>query len=285
MHPWEACRCCTSRAVPSSCRGCQLLPALAWLQQADPELRLAPADALPLSCWRSARLAASAASNSPPGSLWLSFSASPCAHLDLRPVPSTSAGLSPCLCARRGSPATFSWLVQPWGAPGPCSEGPVGCFVSALSPRCSLPPLCRCCGQHGGEAETGRGHPEEAAGSSFGKDQQPQPFCHAVQVKEGCPLCCLTHPEQDSCSGPSKHFWWWVWISQGIANHRCQEGRSSNKVPSPCRSLEPLDPEGPSPPVLSTFLPPVPSTSLDPPEHFPLRKTGEAGGQHHPPLL
>lgn len=177
---------------------------------ADPELRLAPADALPLSCWRSARLAASAASNSPPGSLWLSFSASPCTHLGLRPVPSTSAGLSPCLCARRGSPATFSWLVQPWGAPGPCSEGPVGCFVSALSPRCSLPPLCRCCGQHGGEAETGRGHPEEAAGSSFGKDQQPQPFCHAVQVKEGCPLCCLTHPEQDSCSGPSKHFWWWV---------------------------------------------------------------------------
>lgn len=107
---------------------------------ADPELRLAPADVLPLSCWRSARLAASAASNSPPGSLWLSFSASPCAHLDLRPVPSTSAGLSPCLCARRGSPATFSWLVQPWGAPGPCSEGPVGCFVMTLNPRCSLSP-------------------------------------------------------------------------------------------------------------------------------------------------
>ncbi|NXU42412.1 HDAC7 deacetylase, partial [Drymodes brunneopygia] len=41
----------------------------------------------------------------------------------------------------------------------------------------------------------------------------------------------------------------------------------------PYRSLEPLDPEGPSPAVLSTFLPPVPSTSLDPPEHFPLRKT------------
>ncbi|NWU27720.1 HDAC7 deacetylase, partial [Dyaphorophyia castanea] len=41
----------------------------------------------------------------------------------------------------------------------------------------------------------------------------------------------------------------------------------------PYRSLEPLDPEGPSPPMLSTFLPPVPSTSLDPPEHFPLRKT------------
>ncbi|NXI83240.1 HDAC7 deacetylase, partial [Rhipidura dahli] len=41
----------------------------------------------------------------------------------------------------------------------------------------------------------------------------------------------------------------------------------------PYRSLEPLEPEGPSPPMLSTFLPAVPSTSLDPPEHFPLRKT------------
>ncbi|NXX82181.1 HDAC7 deacetylase, partial [Urocolius indicus] len=51
--------------------------------------------------------------------------------------------------------------------------------------------------------------------------------------------------------------------------------RTSNPNPSamPYRSPEPLDPEGPSPPVLSTFLPPVPSTSLDPPEHFPLRKT------------
>ncbi|XP_035757321.1 histone deacetylase 7 isoform X2 [Egretta garzetta] len=51
--------------------------------------------------------------------------------------------------------------------------------------------------------------------------------------------------------------------------------RTSNPNPSamPYRSLEPLDPEGPSPPVLSTFLSPVPSTSLDPPEHFPLRKT------------
>ncbi|NXD86002.1 HDAC7 deacetylase, partial [Halcyon senegalensis] len=51
--------------------------------------------------------------------------------------------------------------------------------------------------------------------------------------------------------------------------------RTSNPNPSamPYRSLEPLDPEGPSPPVLSTFLPPIPSTSLDPPEHFPLRKT------------
>ncbi|XP_010225757.1 PREDICTED: histone deacetylase 7, partial [Tinamus guttatus] len=51
--------------------------------------------------------------------------------------------------------------------------------------------------------------------------------------------------------------------------------RTSNPNPSalPYRPLEPLDAEGPSPPVLSTFLPPVPSTSLDPPEHFPLRKT------------
>ncbi|KFV11181.1 Histone deacetylase 7, partial [Tauraco erythrolophus] len=51
--------------------------------------------------------------------------------------------------------------------------------------------------------------------------------------------------------------------------------RTTNPNPTtmPYRSLEPLDPEGPSPPVLSTFLPPVPSTSLDPPEHFPLRKT------------
>lgn len=55
----------------------------------------------------------------------------------------------------------------------------------------------------------------------------------------------------------------------------CQQGMVSNRVASPCRSPEPLDPEGPSPPVLSTFLPPIPSTSLDPPEHFPLRKTGK----------
>ncbi|XP_066063456.1 LOW QUALITY PROTEIN: histone deacetylase 7 [Chamaea fasciata] len=41
----------------------------------------------------------------------------------------------------------------------------------------------------------------------------------------------------------------------------------------PYRSLEPLEPEGPSPAMLGTFLSPVPSTSLDPPEHFPLRKT------------
>uniref|UniRef100_A0A8C3NI98 Histone deacetylase n=1 Tax=Geospiza parvula TaxID=87175 RepID=A0A8C3NI98_GEOPR len=41
----------------------------------------------------------------------------------------------------------------------------------------------------------------------------------------------------------------------------------------PYRSLEPLEPEGPSPAMLSTFLSPVPSTSLDTPEHFPLRKT------------
>ncbi|XP_050187009.1 histone deacetylase 7 isoform X2 [Myiozetetes cayanensis] len=51
--------------------------------------------------------------------------------------------------------------------------------------------------------------------------------------------------------------------------------RSSNPNPPalPYRSLEPLDPEGPPPAVLSTFLPPVPSAPLDPPEHFPLRKT------------
>ncbi|NWQ72230.1 HDAC7 deacetylase, partial [Neopipo cinnamomea] len=51
--------------------------------------------------------------------------------------------------------------------------------------------------------------------------------------------------------------------------------RSSNPNPPalPYRSLEPLDPEGPAPVVLSTFLPPVPSAPLDPPEHFPLRKT------------
>nr|XP_031363062.1 histone deacetylase 7 [Lonchura striata domestica] len=41
----------------------------------------------------------------------------------------------------------------------------------------------------------------------------------------------------------------------------------------PYRSLEPLEPEGPSPAMLSTFLSPVPSTALDTPEHFPLRKT------------
>ncbi|XP_027488633.1 histone deacetylase 7-like, partial [Corapipo altera] len=51
--------------------------------------------------------------------------------------------------------------------------------------------------------------------------------------------------------------------------------RSSNPNPTalPYRSLEPLDPEGAAPAVLSTFLPPVPSAPLDPPEHFPLRKT------------
>ncbi|NXD30328.1 HDAC7 deacetylase, partial [Spelaeornis formosus] len=51
--------------------------------------------------------------------------------------------------------------------------------------------------------------------------------------------------------------------------------RTSN-APStalPYRSLEPLEPEGPSPAMLSTFLSPVASTALDPPEHFPLRKT------------
>lgn len=55
-------------------------------------------------------------------------------------------------------------------------------------------------------------------------------------------------------------------------------GKVSDKVVSPRRTPEPLDTEGPSPPVLSTFLPPVPSTALDPPEHFPLRKTGKALG-------
>ncbi|XP_067400681.1 histone deacetylase 7 isoform X2 [Emydura macquarii macquarii] len=51
--------------------------------------------------------------------------------------------------------------------------------------------------------------------------------------------------------------------------------RTSNPSghPLPYRSLEPLDAEGPAPPVLSPFLPQVPSSSIDPPEHFPLRKT------------
>ncbi|XP_074835588.1 histone deacetylase 7 isoform X2 [Carettochelys insculpta] len=48
---------------------------------------------------------------------------------------------------------------------------------------------------------------------------------------------------------------------------------NSSGPPMPYRSLEPLDPEGPTPPVLSPFLQQVPSSSLDPPEHFPLRKT------------
>lgn len=73
---------------------------------------------------------------------------------------------------------------------------------------------------------------------------------------------------------------WATLALEGIAwvARDCQLGMFSNKMSSPHRSLEPLDPEGPSPPVLSTFLPPVPSTSLDPPEHFPLRKTGKALG-------
>ncbi|KAM9114993.1 histone deacetylase 7 isoform 7-T7 [Pangshura tecta] len=51
--------------------------------------------------------------------------------------------------------------------------------------------------------------------------------------------------------------------------------RTSNPTgpPMPYRSLEPLDTEGPAPPVLSPFLPQVPSSSIEPPEHFPLRKT------------
>ncbi|XP_039369823.1 histone deacetylase 7 isoform X7 [Mauremys reevesii] len=48
---------------------------------------------------------------------------------------------------------------------------------------------------------------------------------------------------------------------------------NSSGPPMPYRSLEPLDTEGPAPPVLSPFLPQVPSSSIDPPEHFPLRKT------------
>ncbi|XP_019334221.2 histone deacetylase 7 isoform X3 [Alligator mississippiensis] len=50
--------------------------------------------------------------------------------------------------------------------------------------------------------------------------------------------------------------------------------RTSNPNPSamPYRTLEPLDTEGPAPPVLTSFLAQVPST-IDPPEHFPLRKT------------
>lgn len=41
------------------------------------------------------------------------------------------------------------------------------------------------------------------------------------------------------------------------------------------RTLEPLETEGAARSMLSSFLPPVPSLPSDPPEHFPLRKTGE----------
>lgn len=47
------------------------------------------------------------------------------------------------------------------------------------------------------------------------------------------------------------------------------------------RTLEPLETEGAARSMLSSFLPPVPTLPSDPPEHFPLRKTGEwygAGG-------
>lgn len=58
---------------------------------------------------------------------------------------------------------------------------------SHISWKSSTCNTCRCCGQHSGEAETGRGYPEEAAGSSFGKNQQPQPSSHAIQVKQEHP--------------------------------------------------------------------------------------------------
>ncbi|KAM5249576.1 histone deacetylase 7 isoform 5-T8 [Hipposideros larvatus] len=41
----------------------------------------------------------------------------------------------------------------------------------------------------------------------------------------------------------------------------------------PYRTLEPLETEGATRSMLSSFLPPVPSLPSDPPEHFPLRKT------------
>uniref|UniRef100_A0A8C8Z7B4 Histone deacetylase n=1 Tax=Prolemur simus TaxID=1328070 RepID=A0A8C8Z7B4_PROSS len=41
----------------------------------------------------------------------------------------------------------------------------------------------------------------------------------------------------------------------------------------PYRTLEPLETEGATCSMLSSFLPPVPSLPSDPPEHFPLRKT------------
>lgn len=45
------------------------------------------------------------------------------------------------------------------------------------------------------------------------------------------------------------------------------------------RTLEPLETEGAARSMLSSFLPPVPSLPSDPPEHFPLRKTGERDRQ------
>ena len=49
------------------------------------------------------------------------------------------------------------------------------------------------------------------------------------------------------------------------------------------RTLEPLETEGAARSMLSSFLPPVPSLPCDPPEHFPLRKTGAWTGQQGPP--
>lgn len=49
------------------------------------------------------------------------------------------------------------------------------------------------------------------------------------------------------------------------------------------RTLEPLETEGAARSMLSSFLPPVPSLPSDPPEHFPLRKTGAGTGQQGPP--
>lgn len=53
---------------------------------------------------------------------------------------------------------------------------------------------------------------------------------------------------------------------------------------SPHRTLEPLETEGAARSMLSSFLPPVPSLPSDPPEHFPLRKTGEWDRQVRPLL-
>lgn len=53
MHPWEFCRCCTSHVVlscPLYSVGVSLyLLSLAWMKQADLQLRLASGDALPLT--------------------------------------------------------------------------------------------------------------------------------------------------------------------------------------------------------------------------------------------
>lgn len=53
MHPWEFCRCCMSHIVlscPLYSVGVSLyLLSLAQVKQADPQLRLASGDALPLT--------------------------------------------------------------------------------------------------------------------------------------------------------------------------------------------------------------------------------------------